>query len=191
LDFFSTSSDAMPTVFAHTQFAGANDFWNGALHPLYTPAHVALMVALGLYLGQRASQQKATSVLAFGLLSGVGLVWAVARPTTDVGQVAPLALAMLVAILIALDRAIPEFASVAVCGAGGLLIGADSGVAHASLEAVLEMSVGTWLSVAFVVFNIAFYTAGLTRHWQRVGVRVAASWILAVSMLVLAFAIRR
>ena len=180
----------MYTVFAHTQFAGIGDFWNGTLHPLYTPAHVVLLIALGLCLGHQSLRRVTAAAVAFGLFSAVGTVWAIARPLTDVGQAAPLTVAMFVAVLIALDRAIPETGLIALYAAGGLLIGADSGVEHATLATAMKMSLGTWLSVCFVVFNIAFYTARLTQHWQRIGVRIAASWIVAISMLVLAFAIR-
>jgi hydrogenase/urease accessory protein HupE len=180
----------MSTVFAHTQFAGVGDFWNGTLHPLYTPAHVVLLIALGLCLGHQSLRRVTTAAVAFGLFSALGVIWAIAWPLTEIGQAAPLAIAMLVAVLIALDRAIPEAGLIALYAAGGLLIGADSGVAHVTLTTALKMSLGTWLSVCFVVFNIAFHTARLTQHWQRIGVRIAASWIVAISMLVLAFAIR-
>ena len=180
----------MYPVFAHAQFAGVSDFWNGTLHPLYTPAHVVMLVALGLYLGQRALRNVAAAAMAFGIFAALGVVWAIARPTTNVGPAAPLTIAMLVAVLIALDRTIPDIPMMALYAAGGLLIGVDSGVENAALATIVKMSLGTWLSVCFVLFNIAFYTARLTKQWQRIGVRIAASWIVAISMLVLAFAIR-
>jgi hypothetical protein len=35
------------------------------------------------------------------------------------------------------------------------------------------------------------FTARLKKQWQRIGIRVAGSWILAVSMLAIALAAKR
>jgi hypothetical protein len=46
---------------------------------------------------------------------------------------------------------------------------------------------GTWVMVIFLVFDIAYYTSLAMRGSKsRVGVRVLGSWIIAISLIVLA-----
>ena len=42
--------------------------------------------------------------------------------------------------------------------------------------------------VIFLLFDVAYYTSLATRnHWPKVGVRILGSWIIAISLLMLAF----
>ena len=46
---------ALPgTASAHSGFAGATGFTGGLLHPLLVPAHILVVAALGLLIGQQA-----------------------------------------------------------------------------------------------------------------------------------------
>ena len=44
--------------------------------------------------------------------------------------------------------------------------------------------------VVFLLFDVAYYTSLATRnHWPKVGVRILGSWIIAISLLMLAFSL--
>ena len=44
--------------------------------------------------------------------------------------------------------------------------------------------------VIFLIFDVAYYTSLAMRgNWQRVGVRVLGSWIIAISLMVLALSL--
>ena len=41
--------------------------------------------------------------------------------------------------------------------------------------------------VVFLVFDVAYYASlAMRKHWPRVGVRIFSSWIIAISLMVLA-----
>jgi hypothetical protein len=58
--------------------------------------------------------------------------------------------------------------------------------------AVAKTLFGTWISFIVWIVDIAYYVSLLPpRKWMQIGARVAGSWIVAISFLVLAFALRR
>ena len=76
----------------------------------------------------------------------------------------------------------------ALFAAAAFAIGFDSGPAKGSTPVVIKTLLGTWLMVVFLLFDVAYYTSLATRnHWPKVGVRILGSWIIAISLLMLAF----
>ena len=54
----------------------------------------------------------------------------------------------------------------------------------------MKTLLGTWIMVVFLVFDIAYYTSLATRNqWPRVAIRIVGSWIISISLLVLAFSL--
>jgi hydrogenase/urease accessory protein HupE len=73
--------------------------------------------------------------------------------------------------------------------AAGLAIGLDSAPDSSNdLEIWLAFS-GLAFGFVVVATTITGLAIGLTKDWQRIGVRIAGSWIVAISMLVLALSI--
>ena len=75
------------TALAHSTIPGLREFAGGALHPLTTPAHLLIIVALGLLLGQRSRLDLKAPFLIFIpcltlalILTTTGLVRAVYQP---------------------------------------------------------------------------------------------------------------
>ena len=77
---------------------------------------------------------------------------------------------------------------------GALAIGLDSAVDNATGLAVISTLLGTWLALILCVLNGAHYVslaAEKNKQWLNIGIRVAGSWIVAISLLVIAFALRK
>ncbi len=56
----------------------------------------------------------------------------------------------------------------------------------------LTTLLGTWVGLFLILVDVALYVSLLMkRKWAQIGVRVLASWIIAISLLVLAFALRK
>ena len=56
----------------------------------------------------------------------------------------------------------------------------------------MKILFATWVSLVLFVVNAAFYVSLLPRlQWVQTGIRVAGSWIVAIALLMLAFALRR
>jgi hypothetical protein len=59
------------------------------------------------------------------------------------------------------------------------------------LAGTLQMLIGTLLGMAIVGLEGAYYASLVERDWQRIGLRIAASWLSAISLLLLAFTFRK
>ena len=95
--------------------------------------------------------------------------------------------------LVALAAPLPTWVRLAACAAAGLVLGSDSGTDSGIKGlAMAKMLLATWVSLLFCVGDIAFYSSRLPPYqWVQTGIRVVGSWIVAVALLMLAFALRR
>ena len=61
-------------------------------------------------------------------------------------------------------------------------------------RAFRQPRLGTWLAVVMGTVSFAYYismAAETGKLWLRIGIRVAGSWIVAITLLILAFALRK
>jgi hypothetical protein len=71
--------------------------------------------------------------------------------------------------------------------AAALAIGLDSNPEAGSAGLLVQALLGTLGMVIFLLFDVAYYTSlAMRARWARIGVRVLGSWIIAISLLVLA-----
>jgi hypothetical protein len=87
---------------------------------------------------------------------------------------------------------LPSWAALPLFAGAGLSLGLDSGVDSAASPAALAITLSaTWRGLGLSLVNFAYYTSLLPqRKWVQVGVRVAGSWLAAICLLVLAFALK-
>ena len=134
-------------------------------------------------------------VLKFGG-SSVGSAVALLVTTTGllsrVYQPILLAVALCAAILVALEKPLPLGAAYALFAIAALAIGLDSSVESSATSTVIKTLAGTWISLMILLADIAIYVSFCTKkNWTKVGIRVAGSWIIAITLLVLAFSLRK
>ncbi len=169
---------------AHSPIAGVGHFYGGTLHPLFVPAHVLAIIAMGLWMGQLWPEEGSSLVallgtVPIGMAAGHFSAW-------QYGEVAVLAVAAVVALFVAAARNAPKSLRTAIAVALGLLLGADS-LPDGLLGRSLWLSLGgTWVAVLLGLASMIAISEVATRPWMRVGVRVVASWICAAAILVLA-----
>lgn len=100
--------------------------------------------------------------------------------------------ALVIAIIVALDLPLTLRTCSPLFALGALAIGCDSGLESGSLANALTTLLGTWVGLFLILVDVALYVSLLMkRKWAQIGVRVLASWIIAISLLVLAFALRK
>ena len=68
------------TASAHSGFAGATGFTGGLLHPLLVLAHILVVAALGLLIGQQAPRWGRAVPIVYVIAMVAGLLAALARP---------------------------------------------------------------------------------------------------------------
>jgi urease accessory protein len=70
-------------------------------------------------------------------------------------------------------------------------LGLDSPPQALSLARAWATLIGTGIGACMVLVMIVAATAGCSREWQRIGIRVIGSWIAASATLVLALRFAR
>ena len=178
------------TAGAHTVISGVGDYFSGVLHPFTTPAHLLLLLGLGLLVGRQAPLKLKTPLAVFIPISALaltttGLVKTVYPPVL-------ISLALLAGALVALARRPPPLAIRGLFGVAALALGLDSAADNATGWGIVKTLLGTWTGLIILLADTAYYSSRFTRwQWQRVGLRVAGSWITAAALMILAFALRR
>ena len=173
---------------AHGSLAGLGNFFSGVVHPLFEPAQLIALVALGLLIGQRGLPATQPAGLSFVLGALLGLLAAVlgAAPNTD-----PFLLAGAGLIGLAVVTALPLPRAVcAVLAAGvGLGVGLASAPEAVAGSARFVMLLGSGVGVCVWMFNVVGLVHEAKRPWLRIGVRVVGSWIAASAVLVTTLAL--
>jgi hydrogenase/urease accessory protein HupE len=182
----------IPAASAHMAVEGAGELGNGALHPLITPAHVLILIALGLLLGQQVPLDLGKRLRIFAPISALALFFTTSGTVKEIYPPLLFGLALCIAILVALGRKLPRFFPEAICTLAAVGVGLDSTVETGNLGAILKTLTGTWLAVNGLVFYLAICASnGTDKQWAKVGIRVLGSWIVAISSMVMALALRK
>jgi urease accessory protein len=176
---------------AHPAPLGLSGFSGGLLHPLFVPAHLLAVAALGLLIGAQAPRPRrvAMAIYVIAVLAGLGAIALAYAPT----QAEPVLLicAALSGLLAALNLPLPRALGWPLAAATGAALGLDSPPDAVSLAAANRALLGAALGAAVLLVVIAEVSA-LPRHdWARIGLRIAGSWIAASAILVLALRLAR
>jgi urease accessory protein len=170
-------------AWAHSPVPGLGRFYNGMLHPVLAPAALIALVALGLLIGQRGLANARRPVLAFLMAVALGGVAGSQWPGLNV-DTGLLGLGLLVAACALAAWQPPPAALLALAGGVGVLagLGLSDMAVGAGRWVVLS---GTWLGTAFLALGVAAVAELALQAWQRIGLRVVASWLAASALLVL------
>lgn len=174
---------------AHTTIEGIDAVYGGLLHPYFVPGHILALVALSLLVGGMNWRCWRIAVPAYlvALLSGLGL------GAADVMPWEPALVLLLLAMLCGAGAAVkvPMNMALAVVPAVliGLVIGLDS--VPEDLSAGVPWSVLGATAIGAGVFPtyVAALLIRFRREWLILGARIAGSWVIAVSAMVLALTI--
>lgn len=181
-------------VQAHAAFAGAGDFYAGALHPLTSPEHIMLLLALGMLAGQNERHRCSFLIALFPAAVLVGALVVQYWPAPQSMFVINVCTVIGAGILLAAGRPLPR----SVLGLFAAFAGITFGMANGS---ALE---GNMLPDAFFagIVGVAFLALAylmavgdallqLRQGWISIGMRVAGSWTIAIGVLVLSLAGRQ
>ena len=178
---------------AHTPIKGAGEVVSGFLHPFLTPTHLLVLLSVGLLLGQRLPLRLQWPLMVFAVFAAAGLSATSLHAIAGLSQTILIALGLCAGGLVALAAPLPAWARLTACAVAGLALGLDSGADPGTTGAAMaRMLLATWVSLLLCVGDIAFYSSRLPSYrWVQTGIRVVGSWIVAIALLMLAFALRR
>jgi urease accessory protein len=175
---------------AHPPPLGITGFAGGLLHPLFVPAHLLAVLALGLLIGQQVTWGRMPAfAFVIGVSGGLGILTLGVVPSLMNELV--LSCALVAGLLAAIARTVPEAAGCSLAVLAGFCIGLDSPPEALSLAEANLMLVGTGLSAAVSLFMAMEIARWLTSDWTRVAARILGSWIAASAILVLALRVVR
>ncbi len=183
-----------PEAHAHLPLPGANDVLGGVLHPFVTPAHVLVLLGLGSLMGQRLRRYFNSLPMAFAPAAAVALAMTTLHWVGTIPVPVFVALALAIGGMVAWDRDLPPTAVGVLTVAAAIAIGLDSGLDPGSQNSSAKTLIGTWIGLCVGLANIAYYTslaAESGRKWLTIAIRVAGSWLVAISLLMLAFSLRK
>jgi urease accessory protein len=182
---------AMNPAYAHDVVGGVGGFYGGLLHPALVPAHALALVALGLLIGQQTPRRRAGLLAAFAaaLVLGIGLI--VAAFAAFYADYVVLGSAAVAGLAVAIARPLPLVVACPLMAVAGVTLALDSVPQEISMLATFLALTGTAIGAFLATLVLADLTAHLRRDWQRIGVRIAGSWIAASAILVLALRLAR
>ncbi|MGB0846686.1 MAG: HupE/UreJ family protein [Thiolinea sp.] len=164
-------------------------FLQGLLHPVFMPAHLILLLALGLLAGQQgAGAVKIVGgilLLSLALACGSTLQW---RLRIEL-EISLLLSAMLIGSLVILRLELPRWPLLLLALLTGVLIGLDSaapripGLRGAKVYALLA---GTTLSSCVISLICGLFALMVRNLLEGIVIRVLGAWITAGAVLVLA-----
>lgn len=176
---------------AHSPIKGLDNFYAGFLHPLFVPAHALAVAGFGILLGQQQVQRIQPAIVTFLLALLIGLLvsgwW-----SPGWMEMALLAAAVVVGLLVALAGQYPPAVVVAGAAVVAVMVGLDSQQSELTGRGWLAAMLGTAIAVyLLLLYAVAFAEFFSKRVWQQVGLRILGSWAAASALLVLSLALIR
>jgi urease accessory protein len=172
---------------AHALFGEGNDFYNGLAHPFLSLPHLLATLGMGLLAGLHGGPQVTRYIAAFLGALVAGLVSA----TYSLGFTAetPLLIgALLLGLALAIGRPLPMRILLPAFVILVLLMGLDFASETAGSKVGLNFGTGISLYFLFLV-ALGFAESFGKKDWQRIGFRIAGSWMAASALLALSFRI--
>jgi urease accessory protein len=182
---------AAPPVHAHLVNTGLGPFNDGLTHLFVTPEDLLPVIALALLAGLRGQRFGRTVLFALpvawlvGSAAGLLLVPPITLPVEE--TIVTIALG----VLSAADRPLPLASVACLAILLGLLHGIMNGseLPKTSLSGLIS-AVGVAVALFVAVSLLAGQAVSMRFRWVRVAVRVAGSWIAAIGLLMLGWAMR-
>jgi urease accessory protein len=180
------------TAQAHLTVEGVGDVEGGMLHPLMTPAHVLILLGLALLFGMRIPLNLKAPMCIMAVLAAIALALTATGRIPVIPQPLLIGLALVIASLVALDRRLHPAVYLVLYGFAAIGIGLDSVVEKGSATVIAKTLIGTWATLnIFPAYVAVCVSHGAKKQWSRTAIRILGSWIIAISILVLAFALRK
>ncbi len=165
----------------------------GMLHPLSTPPQLLALLALGLMLGQQFPRDFLACWIVFAICCFAGMFLGQTvgiQGTENAWLLAICAIAASLAALLPIGLFLPWLV---LAGGGGLLVGVvstpDPGPWRETIISLAGSFVGANLALLFSTGGVGWLTERFTQPWVRIGLRIIAAWISAISFLMLALVV--
>jgi urease accessory protein len=180
-----------PSAHAHLMNTGFGPFYDGLTHLFVTPEDLLPVVALSLLAGLRGPRFGRAVIFALPAAWLVGAAAGLVLAPQITLPVAETVVTIALGALLAADCPLPVAAVGGLAIALGLLHGGVNGSELPKTNASGQIFAAGVVAALFVVVSLlAGQAASVRVPWARVAVRVAGSWIVAIGLLMLGWAMR-
>lgn len=176
-------------VAAHTTIEGIDAVYGGLLHPYFVPGHILALIALSLMIGGLDWRGWRTVILVWlaALLAGLGVGAAGVPPWQP--AIMLLVMAMFCGVAAAMawrgNRIAAAIAAILI----GLVVGLDSVPDDRTAGVPWQVLGATAIGAGVFPAYIGALLIRFRRDWLGLGIRIAGSWVIAVSAMVLALTV--
>lgn len=175
---------------AHLMTTGFGPFYDGLTHLLVSPEYLLPMIALALLAGLHGPRfgRAVLFALPAAWLAGsvLGLLVAPRAPMPLTTAIVTIGVGATVAAGRRLPLALVGGFAIAV----GVLVGALNGIELATAHSSPLAAAGAAASLFVVVSLVTGQVASVRAAWARIAVQVAGSWIAAIGLFMLGWAVR-
>ena len=160
---------------------------DGAVQILLPPNLLGL-AALGLLVGRNAARQSFV-IFAVGLVIGALLIaFALLDPPVPT---ALLTLAAIAGLIVAIARPLPPLIEHTLSFATGIALALNAPPQAVTIPAAISAQLGSGIAALAATGLVALVASKAEKGWQRIGIRIAGSWIAASAILVIALRLAR
>lgn len=174
---------------AHSTIEGIDAVYGGLLHPYFVPGHILALIALSLMIGGLDWRGWRTVIPAWlaALLAGLGIGAAGVSPVQP--AIVLLVAAMLCGIAAALAWRGNRIATAVAAILIGLVVGLDSVPEDLTAGVPWQVLGATAIGAGVFPTYVGALLIRFRRDWLDLGIRIAGSWVIAVSAMVLALTV--
>jgi len=161
------------------------------LTQFFVPTHLLAIVALGLLAGQHARRCPVAPLAAFAIGLVAGSITVASAIRENPAALGLLTLAVVAAGLVVLAYAIPAWLAGLMAFAAGSALPLQSPPHEITIANAIASQVGVAVAAIATLALVTSIALRATHSWQRIGLRIVASWIAASAILVLALRLAR
>jgi hypothetical protein len=163
----------------------------GGLTQFFVPSHLLAVVALGLLAGQHARRFPFSALAAFAIGLIVGSITVASAIRDNPAALGLLTLAAVTAGLVVLARDVSDWLISLMAFAAGSALPLNAPPHEITIARAVASQAGLALAAIIMLALVTAIAMQATRPWQRIGLRIAGSWVAASAILVLALRLAR
>jgi len=176
-------------VYGHGGLEGANGGYNGFLHPLFVPAHILVILSLGVLLGLQPQNYLKLTIVSFLVSCALGLLLTLMSSNINL-EPQLLVLSIVLGLLIAIDYQLSVGFYVFFAIVTGLLLGVDSEHQELSSKEKYLTLMGCWVGIWTCLSAVLIIAEKMNKkEWQKIALRIIGSWIATCAILVVSLLI--
>jgi len=165
-------------------------FLGGAMQ-FFIPSHLLAVVALGLLAGQQAQRFPLAKLAAFAIGLAAGSTAVASAIRENPASLSLLVLAITAAGLVVLAYPVSHWLAGVMAFATGSALALNAPPHEITIANAVASQAGFAVAAMAILALVMTIALLARRPWQRIGVRIAASWIAASAILVLALRLAR